>query len=110
MTPEPQPEPRGPRRHLWLRVLVLLLALLVPGAHAEALTGPTATVSGESTTVECDLSDTALRAPARGVRRTAAPPAPAPLPEPAYTARRPVPVPANPPYDPRPLCSEVLRC
>ena len=95
---------------MWLRVLVLLLALLVPGAHAEALTGPTATVPGESTPVECDLFDTALRPPARGVRRTAAPPAPAPLPGPAYTARRPVPVPAHPVYDPRPLRSEVLRC
>ncbi|MFF9030597.1 hypothetical protein [Streptomyces iakyrus] len=110
MSPEPQPEPRGPRRHIWLRVLVLLLALLVPGAHAEALTGPTATVSGESTTVECDVLDTVLRPPARGVRRTAAPTAPAPLPEPAHTARLARPVPADPPYDPRPLRSEVLRC
>ncbi|QCD60672.1 hypothetical protein CEB94_19825 [Streptomyces hawaiiensis] len=93
-------------------MLVLLLALLVPGAHAEAHTGPTATVSGESTTVECDLLDTALRPPARGSRRTAVPPAPAPLqgPGPASTARHPVPVPASPPHDPRPLRSEVLRC
>ncbi|MFD5162642.1 hypothetical protein ACFWMJ_32055 [Streptomyces hawaiiensis] len=112
MTPAPQPVPRGPRRHTWPRVLVLLLALLVPGAHAEAHTGPTATVSGESTTVECDLLDTALRPPARGSRRAAARPAPAPLqgPGPASTARHPVPVPASPPHDPRPLRSEVLRC
>ncbi|CAL9538117.1 hypothetical protein SUDANB1_04164 [Streptomyces sp. enrichment culture] len=110
MSPEPQPEPRGPRGHIWLRVLVLLLALLVPGAHAEALTGPTAAVSGESTTVECDFLDTVLRPPARGVHRTAAPTAPAPLPEPAPTARLSLPVPADPPYDPRPLRYEVLRC
>jgi hypothetical protein len=110
VAPEPQPEPRGPRRHIWLRVLVLLLALLVPGAHAEAMTGPTATVSGESTTVECDLLDTALRPPARGIRRAAAPPEPAPLPGPAHTARLPLPVPADPSYDPRPLRCEVLRC
>ncbi|MFF6875188.1 MULTISPECIES: hypothetical protein [unclassified Streptomyces] len=109
MTPEPQQEPRGPRRHVWPRVLVLLLALLLPGTHAEALTGPTATVPGENTTVEYDLFDTAPRPPARAVRRTAAPPGPAPLPEPVYAPRRPVPVPAKP-YDPRPLCSEVLRC
>ncbi|MFD5227573.1 hypothetical protein ACFWJ5_03380 [Streptomyces qaidamensis] len=110
MTPEPQPEPRGPRRRTWLRVLVLLLALLVPGAHAEAQTGPTATFSGESTTVECDLLDAFPRPPARSARRTAAPPAPAPLPEPAHTARRHVPLPGKPPCDPRPLRSEVLRC
>ncbi|WP_104778989.1 MULTISPECIES: hypothetical protein [Streptomyces] len=112
MTPAPQPVPRGPRRHAWLRVLVLLLALLVPGAHAEAHSGGTAPLSGENTTVECDLLDTALRPPARGVRRVAAPPAPAPLPgpEPAHAAPRPVPVPPTAPHAPRPLRSEVLRC
>ncbi|MFF7735152.1 MULTISPECIES: hypothetical protein [unclassified Streptomyces] len=113
MTPAPQPVPRSPRRHAWLRVLVLLLALLVPGTHAEAATGWTAGVSGESTTVECDLLDTALRPPARAARRTAAVasvPAPLPGPGPAPTAQHPVPVPPSPPLDPRPLRSEVLRC
>ncbi|MFJ8048177.1 hypothetical protein [Streptomyces luteogriseus] len=112
MTPAPQPAPRSPRRHAWLRVLVLLLALLVPGAHAEAHTGWTASVSGESTTVECDLLDTALRPPARAARRTAVPLSPAalPAPGPAATAQHPVPVPPSPPLDPRPLRSEVLRC
>ncbi|MFF9116197.1 hypothetical protein ACF09Y_11425 [Streptomyces massasporeus] len=113
MTSAPQPVPRSPRRHAWLRVLVLLLALLVPGAHAEAHTGWTAGVSGESTTVECDLLDTALRPPARAARRTAAvplSPATVPGPGPASTAQHPVPVPPNPPLDPRPLRSEVLRC
>ncbi|MFF5366047.1 hypothetical protein [Streptomyces sp. NPDC013187] len=112
MTPAPQPVPRGPRRHAWPRVLVLLLALLVPGAHAEAHSGWTAPVSGENTTVECDLLDTALRPPARGVRRVAAPPSPAPLPGPgpAGATQRSLPVPPSPPHDPRPLRSEVLRC
>ncbi|MEU7720464.1 hypothetical protein [Streptomyces tibetensis] len=112
MTPAPQPVSRGPRRHAWLRVLVLLLALLVPGAHAEAHPGWTAPVSGENTTVECDLLDTVLRPPARGVHRVAAPPAPAPPPSPvpAHAARRSVPLPTSPPHDARPLRSEVLRC
>ncbi|MFG3717500.1 hypothetical protein ACGF8D_06780 [Streptomyces massasporeus] len=113
MTPAPQPVPRSPRRHAWLRVLVLLLALLVPGTHAEAHTGWAAGVSGESTTVECDLFDTALRPPARTARRTTAVPlsfAPLPGPGPAPTAQHPVPVPPTPRLDPRPLRSEVLRC
>ncbi|MFB6850321.1 hypothetical protein ACFCXS_36530 [Streptomyces sp. NPDC056373] len=112
MTPTPRPAPRGPRRHAWLRVLVLLLALLVPGAHAEAHSGWTAPVSGENTTVECDLLDTALRPPARGVRRVAAPPAPAPLPNPgpAHATQRSVRVPPSAPHGPRPPRSEVLRC
>ncbi|MER7478955.1 hypothetical protein ABTX60_15080 [Streptomyces sp. NPDC126510] len=112
MTPAPQPVPRGPHRHAWLRVLVLLLALLAPGAHAEAHTGWTAPVSGENPTVECDLFDTAPRPPARGARRVAVPPATAPIPGPgpANAAQRPVPVPPSPPHDPRPLRSEVLRC
>ncbi|MFH9712523.1 hypothetical protein ACH4MW_28505 [Streptomyces luteogriseus] len=112
MTSAPQQAPRSPRRHAWPRVLVLLLALLVPGAHAEAHTGWTAAVSGESTTVECDPLDTAVRPAARAARRTAVPLSPAPLPAPGHasTARHPVPVPPSPPLDPRPLRSEVLRC
>ncbi|CAL9308022.1 hypothetical protein ABZ568_12420 [Streptomyces olindensis] len=113
MSPAPQPVPRGSRRRsAWLRVLVLLLALLVPGAHAEAHTGPTATVPGESTTVVCDVLDTAPRPPARASRRAAVPLRPAPLqgPGPAPTAQHPVPAPPDPRPDPRPLRSEVLRC
>ncbi|MGW0473489.1 hypothetical protein [Streptomyces coeruleorubidus] len=110
--PAPQPATRGIRRHTWPRVLVLLLALLVPGAHAEAHTGPTATVSGESTAVECDVLDTVPRPPARGTRRAAVPlrPTPLPSPGPVYAAPLPVPVPPGPRHDPRPLRSEVLRC
>ncbi|MFF8233236.1 hypothetical protein [Streptomyces caelestis] len=112
MNPAPQPFPRGTRRTTWPRVLVLLLALLVPGAHAEAHTGPTAAVSGESTVVECDVLDTAPRPPARSARRTAVPLRPAALPGhgPALAAPHPAPVPPDPRHDPRPLRSEVLRC
>ncbi|MEU0387164.1 hypothetical protein [Streptomyces chartreusis] len=112
MNPAPQQAPRGTHRNTWARVLVLLLALLVPGAHAEAHAGPTAAVSGESAAVECDVIDTAPRPPARGTRRTAVPlrSTPLPGPEPAYGAPRPAPVPSDPRHDPRPLRSEVLRC
>ncbi|MET9761172.1 hypothetical protein ABZ016_19240 [Streptomyces sp. NPDC006372] len=113
MNPAPQqPAPRGTRPHAWLRVLVLLLALLVPGAHAEAHTGATAAVSGESTAVECDILDTAPRPPARVDRRTAVPlrPAPLPPPGPAYTSRHAVPVPPGAAHTLRPPRSEVLRC
>ncbi|WP_432117383.1 hypothetical protein [Streptomyces sp. bgisy032] len=112
MIPAPQPVLRAPRRKTWLRVLVLLLALLVPGAHAAAYTGPTAAVSGESTAVEYDVFDTALRPQARGARRAAVPLRPVPNPGPASTTRLPAPVsvPTGPPRDPRPLRSEVLRC
>ncbi|MFF5984933.1 hypothetical protein ACFY78_39450 [Streptomyces olindensis] len=108
MSPAPQPVPRGSRRSAWLRVLVLLLVLLVPGAHAEAHTAPTATVPGESTTVECDVLDTAPRPPARAAVPLR--PAPLPVPGPARTAQHPVPAPPDPRPDPRPLRSEVLRC
>ncbi|MFH9009203.1 hypothetical protein ACH4E5_38950 [Streptomyces afghaniensis] len=112
MNPAPRPALRATRRSTWPRVLVLLLALLVPGAHAEAHAGPTAVISAESTAVECDVLDTALRPPARGARRTAVPLRPTPLPSSgsAYTAPHPVRVPPGPRHDPRPLCSEVLRC
>ncbi|MDQ0749624.1 hypothetical protein QF034_003855 [Streptomyces africanus] len=112
MTPAPQPAPRGTRRTTWARVLVVLLALLVPGAHAEAHAGATAVVSGESTAVAYDVLDAALRPPARGARRTAVPLRPTPLPSSgaAYAPPRPVPVPPGPRHDLRPLRSEVLRC
>ncbi|MET9819529.1 hypothetical protein [Streptomyces sp. NPDC006355] len=112
MSPAPQPVPRGSRRSAWLRVLVLLLALLVPGAHAEAHTAPAAGVPGESTIVECDVLDAAPRPAARAARRAPVPlrPTPFPRPGPARTAQPPVPVPPTPPHDPRPLRSEVLRC
>ncbi|MFF0890265.1 hypothetical protein [Streptomyces sp. NPDC003456] len=113
MAPAPQPVPRGPRRHLWPRVLVLLLALLLPGAHATTSLGPVLTVAGESTTAEADVLDTALRPPARATRRTKATPRRTPRPaafRPARTARPSAPVPPGPPHDPRPPRSWVLRC
>ncbi|MEV0243383.1 hypothetical protein AB0I06_26185 [Streptomyces sp. NPDC050674] len=112
MIPAPQPVPRRPRRNTWLRVLVLLLVLLVPGTRAEAQAGPPALLSGESTTVECDVPDTAPRPPARSSRRIRVPLSPAPLrePGPAYTAQHAAPVPQNPPHHPHPPRSEVLRC
>jgi hypothetical protein len=110
--PAAQPVPRRTRRLSWPRVLVLLLALLVPGAHAAAHTLPAAPLAGESTTVEYDTFDTVLRPTGRGARRAAGPPRPAPFtgPAPACTARRPVPVPPGPAHPPRPPRSEVLRC
>ncbi|WP_155060044.1 hypothetical protein [Streptomyces blattellae] len=93
----------------WSRVLVLLLALLVPGehtAHAAVITAETSS----AVAAECD--DTVLRsAAARPGRRTAAPLRPAPR-------QRPAPSPAIPP-PPEPARTEpalnnlrtvVLRC
>lgn len=114
MTPAPQPVPRGPRRHVWPRVLVLLLALFLPGTHATGPDGPVAvTVAGESTTAEADVLDTVLRPSARTTRRTEAAPRPTPLPaasRPARAARPAAPGPPDPPHDPRPPRSWVLRC
>ncbi|MGW0771689.1 hypothetical protein [Streptomyces sp. NPDC002676] len=106
---------RLPRSRAWLRVLVLLLALLVPGARAEACAAPVA--SGE--TVEYDgpydaLYDApglAVRPPAGAVRRTAVPLSPAPLAAPASAAaEHPLPAAPPPPYTLRTLRSVVLRC
>ncbi|MBK3571798.1 hypothetical protein JHN47_50010, partial [Streptomyces sp. MBT62] len=49
-----------PRSRAWLRALVLLLALLVPGAHAEMRAVPVA--SSVETTIEYDVLDTATAA------------------------------------------------
>ncbi|MER6290371.1 hypothetical protein [Streptomyces sviceus] len=94
----------------WLRVLVLLLALLVPGTHVQAHAMPPAS-AGEF--VEYDVLDTALRPPARAVHRVVVPLRPAPRPEtvPAVPADRP-PLPGSPrpPYALPALRSVVLRC
>ncbi|MGC0339586.1 hypothetical protein [Streptomyces sp. SLBN-8D4] len=66
---------RAPCSRDWLRVLVLLLALLVSGAHVQAHPMPPVP-AGEL--VEYDVLDTALRPPARTVHRMAVPPRPAP--------------------------------
>ncbi|MEV6082484.1 hypothetical protein [Streptomyces parvulus] len=55
-------------RAAWLRVLVLLLALVVPCAHAAAEAVPVTTVSAGAVG-EYDQVDSALRTPVRGARR-----------------------------------------
>ncbi|MFK0117242.1 hypothetical protein [Streptomyces sp. NPDC090994] len=126
MSPVPHAPTLAARRSAWARVLVLLLALLVPGTHAQAQALPPAAVAGDlggaggpggGTAAEYDLLDTALRTPARTTRRPAAPRHPAPLlpllprvPRP-LTARHPAPAPPPPPPPfPRSTRSVVLRC
>jgi len=105
---------RGSRSRVWLRAVVLLLALLVPGAgvHAHAL--PVAVTAGAEA-VEHDILDAAVRPAVRsdrraGTRRPVRPcagpphrPAPAPV---ASRTHRPAAAPGVPPL-PRTV---VLRC
>ncbi|GGL98612.1 hypothetical protein GCM10010129_47870 [Streptomyces fumigatiscleroticus] len=107
------PLPRA-RAGAWLRVLVLVLALLVPGTHTVARAVPATAVSreGGGPAAEYDLPDTALRPPVRSCRRPAVPscPAPPPAPAPARAVRRPAPVPPEPAHGLLALRSVVLRC
>ncbi|WP_330349002.1 hypothetical protein [Streptomyces sp. NBC_00582] len=98
---------RLPRSRAWLRVLVLVLALLLPGAPAEVSAAPV--VVGEI--IEYDADATAFR-PAPCAPRPAAPPLPAPRPAPApgEPAARPLPAPPGTPYAPHILLTVVLRC
>ncbi|MEY9992563.1 hypothetical protein ABIE67_004595 [Streptomyces sp. V4I8] len=110
------------RSHAWLRALVLLLALLVPGAHAQAHALPALTgapgasgASGSGEVAEHDVLDTVLRPPARADRRNAVRPArlsPGPPPKPARGVRAcpPRPAPPRPPYLSHILRTVVLRC
>ncbi|KQX62522.1 MULTISPECIES: hypothetical protein [unclassified Streptomyces] len=103
------PAARLPRSRTWLRTLVLLLALLVPGAAAEVSAAP---VAAEIAAIaEYDVVDTALR-PAPRAPRPAAPPRPAALPAPApgVPADRPRPAPSRPSYALHALRTVVLRC
>ncbi|KOG31657.1 hypothetical protein ADK37_30025 [Streptomyces resistomycificus] len=96
-----------------MRVLVLLLALSVPGAHAGGQGSPTSVVAAESGSAvfEYDALDTVLRPVTRGTRRPALPLRPVPFPAPAPApAARPLPVPPRTPPVPRALRSVVLRC
>ncbi|MEU6258756.1 hypothetical protein [Streptomyces sp. NPDC047043] len=97
-----------PRSRVWLRSLVLLLALLVPGTHAELHATPVAAME----IVEYDALDAAVRPPADAVCRTAVPlrPAPLPAPAPAAPADRLLPAPPQPPYALLTVRSVVLRC
>ncbi|NNN31534.1 hypothetical protein HLK59_14405 [Streptomyces sp. S3(2020)] len=95
----------------WLRAFVLLLALLVPGAHSGAhaaipVTSVTSVAAGEA--AEYDVLDTALRPPARAAHRPVASPRTAPAP--GVPAVRPLPKPPHPSYAPHILRSVVLRC
>ncbi|MFE9020091.1 hypothetical protein ACFYNL_16205 [Streptomyces sp. NPDC007808] len=99
-----------PRGRAWLRVLVLLLALLVPGAHARTPAVPVvAGALGEA--AEHDTLDTALRPPARADRRGTAGLSPTPAARPpCVPARRTPAAPPDPPYVPPHLRTVVLRC
>ncbi|MFD7695169.1 hypothetical protein [Streptomyces sp. NPDC059805] len=105
---------RGCRSRVWLRVVVLLLALLVPGtgAHAHAL--PVA-VTAAAEAVEHDTLDAAVRPAARSerragtrrsVRRCAGPPHRPPLAPATPRTDRPAAIPSVPPL----LRTVVLRC
>ncbi|MEU7360986.1 MULTISPECIES: hypothetical protein [Streptomyces] len=99
-----------PRGRTWLRVLVLLLALWVPGAHVPAQALPDLAVAAE--TAEHDVLDTPLRPPARAIHRADTPerPAPLPAPAPAVPAARPGPAAPRAPYTAPLLRTVVLRC
>ncbi|GHB25915.1 hypothetical protein GCM10010377_14930 [Streptomyces viridiviolaceus] len=122
------PPPTG-RRSAWLRALVLLLALLVPGMHTQAAqAAPAPVVAAESggsgggnglggggggaAVAEYDHLDTAPRLPVRDGRRAVVPRrAPVLTPAaPAHAALPSVPLPSGSPPSPRAPRSVVLRC
>ncbi|MFI8349315.1 hypothetical protein [Streptomyces sp. NPDC085596] len=102
--------PRASRVRLWFRVLVLLLALSVPGGHV----APAQAGGGPSTVQECehDLPATPAR-PGASARhradtpdRTAPPPDPAPGPPGTAPGTKRT----RPPYTAPLLRTVVLRC
>jgi len=99
-----------PRSRAWLRALVLLLALLVPGTHAEMRATPVA--SSVETTIEYDVLDTAaaLRPSSPAVHRPTAPLRPAPAPASHDPEGRSLPAPHGPSYALRAQRTVVLRC
>ena len=99
-----------PRSHAWLRALVLLLTLLVPGTDTEMRAMPVA--SSVETTIEYDVLDpaAALRPSSLAVHRPTAPLRPAPAPAPHDPEVGPLPAPPRPPYTLRALRTVVLRC
>ncbi|MEV6023063.1 hypothetical protein [Streptomyces sp. NPDC052036] len=113
MSTTPHP-PRTARRYAWLRVLLVLIALLAAGAHAEAVTDDSDTVFASQA---CDAEHEVLVAALRPANPQG-PRAPVPLrPVPRGTGgpsepRVPAPAPARAPFFPA-LCAlrtVVLRC
>lgn len=101
-----------PRSRVWLRALVLLLALLVPGTDAEMRAMPVAS-SVETNGVEYDVLEPAagaLRPSSPAVHRPSAPPRPAPAPAPHDPEAGPLPAPPRPSYTLRARRTVVLRC
>ncbi|MFJ9739301.1 hypothetical protein [Streptomyces sp. NPDC101166] len=105
---------RLPRSRRWLRVLVLLLAVVVPGAAAEAAAVP-ALSAAVVETAELDGFDAAPRLPYGGACRAVAPARPSSRPArtPAAPPGRLLPPRACPPYAldvSDVLRTVVLRC
>ncbi|MGV4986896.1 hypothetical protein ACVB8X_29015 [Streptomyces sp. NRAIS4] len=102
-----------PRSRIRLRVLVLLLALWVPGAHLQAQAAPALGASAETFEHDVlDVLDTLVRPSSRTIHRADVPERPAPLPDPAPAppAARPCHAPPWAPYAPSLLRTVVLRC
>jgi hypothetical protein len=97
-----------PPTSAWLRTLVLLLALLVPGIHAELHATPATAMEF----VEYDALDAAVRPPADAACRTVVAPRPAlpPAPAPGTREGRPAPAPPRTPYVLPVPRTVVLRC
>ncbi|MFH8802750.1 hypothetical protein ACH4F6_24620 [Streptomyces sp. NPDC017936] len=99
-----------PPGRTWPRVVVVLLALLLPGVPAG--TGATPPVAAAEI-AEYDVLDTAVRPASYASHRTVAPP-PRPAsrtaPVPGVPRSRPLPVPPGPAYAPDSLRTVVLRC
>lgn len=98
-----------PRSRAWLRALVLLLALLVPGTHAAEVRAAPVASSAESG-VEYDVLDTAaaaLRPLSLTINRATAPLRPATAPT---SQVHTFPAPPWPSYILRALRTVVLRC
>ncbi|EGX56226.1 hypothetical protein SZN_29013 [Streptomyces zinciresistens K42] len=106
---------RLPGSRTWLRVVVLLFAVLLPGTHAQAHSQHLV-VGAPAEVAEHDLLDASLRAPARTGRRGVVRVAVRPRSGPPPAASRRVPVsrracaPPREPYLPPVPRTVVLRC
>lgn len=105
--------PRRPPRHrAWPRLLVLLLALLVPGAHVQAQAAPGPALAAGAAEHEHEVPGPAAWPSVHAAPRGDPPRRPAPLPGPApgRPAARPCPAPQRPPHAVPLLRTVVLRC